>query len=300
MIQRFTVVGEHQLPDHLLADTRTALVHLNWLGLAEERAETRGLHVHHFRGTVPPVTFAHAGHDHAQMLRDLTSGWHTLGVAAGVVRGPLATTPPRLVVTDVDSTLIPVEVIELIAARAGIEAEVEAITSAAMRGELDFAASLAQRVGMLAGVPAAALTEIAEGIRFSPGATELVRAVQATGGRICAVSGGFHEVVDPLASRLGLDRALANRLSLDDDGAHLGGTTTGEVVDGSVKERMLEQWRGEFGGPAVAIGDGANDLAMLAAADLGIAYCAKPVVAAAADAAIPFPRLDAALPLMGL
>lgn len=300
MITRFTLVGERELPDHLIADTRSALTHLNWLGLAEERSEVRGLHVLHLRGTVPPVTFDHAGHDHAAMLRDLATGWHTLGVAAGVVRGDLATQPPRLVVMDVDSTLIPVEVIEQIAARAGVEAEVEAITTAAMRGELDFAASLARRVGMLAGVPTASLTEIAGSITFSPGARELVEGVRSAGGTIAAVSGGFHEVVDRLAKRIGLDRALANRLGVSDDGAHLDGTTRGEVVDASVKERTLLEWREEFGSPVVAIGDGANDLKMLAAADLGIAYCAKPVVAQAADVAIPFPRLDAVLPFVGL
>nr|NLD40995.1 phosphoserine phosphatase SerB [Actinomycetales bacterium] len=295
---RFTLVGERELPDHLIADTRAALTHLNWLGLTEERRESRGLQVLDFRGSVPPVTFDHVGHDHEQLLRDLLFGWHTLGVAAGVVRGALASTPPRLVVTDVDSTLIPVEVIEQIAARTGVEAEVEAITSAAMRGELDFTQSLTRRVGMLEGVPATALPEIAEGITFSPGAEDLVDDVHAAGGVVCAVSGGFHEVVDLLASRIGLDRAVANRLG--SDGGALTGRTVGEVVDGAVKERQLGVWREEFGSPVVAIGDGANDLAMLGAADLGIAYCAKPVVAAAADAAIPFPRLDAALPLMGI
>lgn len=304
MKTRLTLVGEHALPDHLLVDTRAALEHVGWLGLEETRREDRGMAVFEIRGFRPPVTFAHAGHDHEQLLKDLLGSWHALGVAAGIAYGALAVAPPRLVVMDVDSTLIPVEVIEQIAAHAGVMAEVAEITTAAMRGELDFKASLARRVAMLQGVPASVLQNLGASIDFSPGALELVAAVHASGGMVGVVSGGFHEVVDTLVARAGIDLAIANRLAaVAPPGGStplLTGATVGEVVDGQVKERTLREWAAQYGTPAVAIGDGANDLAMLAAADLGIAYCAKPVLAAAADAAIPFRRLDAALPLMGL
>lgn len=328
---RLTLVGESDLPDHLISDTVAALKHVGWLGISEERAVLSGgdapglgqsadapgpsavasapsartptpvlpdLHVLHIRGTVPPVTLSHEGHDHDQLLRDLLTGWHAVGVAAGFVRGELATAPPKLLVMDVDSTLIPVEVIEQVAAYAGVQAEVEAITTSAMRGEIDFAESLARRVGMLEGVPQSVFAEIAESIDFSPGARTLIDAVHAAGGRVGVVSGGFHEVVDRLVERAGIDLALANRFEVA--GGILTGRTSGEVVDGTVKERTLREWAETTGGPVVAIGDGANDLRMMAAADLGVAYHAKPVVAAAADAAIPFRRLDAARAFLGV
>lgn len=298
MKTRLTLVGEHELPDHLLSDTINALTHVGWLGLTQERSTFRGMAVIHLRAFLPPVTLSHEGHDHEQLLRDLLGGWHSVGVAAGIAKGPLAVgTRPGLVVMDVDSTLIPVEVIEKIAANAGVEAEVAAITAAAMRGELDFAQSLTRRVAMLAGVPLDAVHALGGSIEFSPGALELIEAVHEAGGRVGVVSGGFHEVVDQLVARANIDFARANRLKAED--GLLTGAVRGEIVDGTVKERMLREWARQVEGPVVALGDGANDLAMLAAADLGIAYRAKPIVAAAAPAAIPFARLDAALPLMG-
>lgn len=187
----------------------------------------------------------------------------------------------RVVVTDVDSTLIRDEVIELIADAVGpaARAHVEAVTERAMRGELDFAASLVERVRMLEGVPASVLGEVARSVRVTDGVEALVEAVHAEGGIVCAVSGGFHEVLDPLAERLGLDRALANRLEVVD--GVLTGRTVGPIVDAAAKRDALHRWAAEHGVPGsatVAIGDGANDLLMLEDAGLGVAFCAKPIV----------------------
>ncbi|HZK04797.1 MAG TPA: hypothetical protein VFC82_03005 [Actinomycetaceae bacterium] len=204
MITRFTVVGERELPDHLLFDTVSALRHLGWLGLSERRRISHGMEVMDVRGHVPPVTFNHEGHDHEQMLRDLVSGWNALGVAAGVVRGVLVDAAPRLVI-------------------------------------------------MGAGSGLADPDEIAA---FSPSAGELVRGVRAAGGEV--------------------------------------------VEAGESGERTLQDLVAKFGRPVVAIGDDVDDLPLLTAADLGIAYLAQPAFREAVDAVIPFPRLDAALPLMGL
>ncbi|QCR19234.1 phosphoserine phosphatase SerB [Agrococcus sp. SGAir0287] len=187
----------------------------------------------------------------------------------------------RVVVTDVDSTLIRDEVIELIADAVGPDARrhVEAVTTRAMLGELDFAASLVERVRMLEGVPATVLDDVARSVTVTDGVVELVEAVHASGGIVGAVSGGFHEVLDPLAERLGLDRTLANRLEVDR--GHLTGRTVGPIVDAAAKREALHRWAEEHGVPltaTVAIGDGANDLLMLEDAGIGVAFCAKPVV----------------------
>ena len=206
----------------------------------------------------------------------------------------------RLLVLDVDSTLITSEVIELIAARAGTRDEVARITDAAMRGELDFAASLRERVATLAGVPQSVFEDVLAEVQFSPGATELVAAAQAAGWEVALVSGGFEEIVRPLADRLGITRFRANNLEAA-DGA-LTGRTQGPVIDRAAKADALREFAAELGIPladVVAIGDGANDLDMMAAAGLGIAFNAKPIVREQADAAIDG-SLAAALPLLGL
>jgi phosphoserine phosphatase len=187
----------------------------------------------------------------------------------------------RVVVTDVDSTLIRDEVIELIADAVGPDARahVEAVTERAMRGELDFAASLAERVLVLEGLPTTVLDDVVAAVRITDGAQELVDAVHASGGIVGAVSGGFHEVLDPIAASLGLDRTLANRLGVDR--GRLTGRTVGPVVDAAAKRDALHRWAGEHDVPmsaTVAIGDGANDLLMLADAGIGVAFCAKPIV----------------------
>jgi len=214
------------------------------------------------------------------------------------VGGP---TTRRLVVLDVDSTLIEQEVIELLAEHAGARAKVAAVTEAAMRGELDFVQSLTARVAMLAGLDVAVLEEVRRAVRLTPGARILVAVLHSCGHRVGVVSGGFHEILDPLAADLGLDHAQANRLQIEH--GRLTGRVDGEIVDRAVKAAALRRWAEQDGvalADVVAIGDGANDLDMLAAAGLGIAFCAKPAVRAAADATISVPRLDLVLHLLGV
>lgn len=197
---------------------------------------------------------------------------------------------------DVDSTFITAEVIELLAARAGALEEVAAVTEAAMRGELDFAASLERRVALLAGLPVSVLDDVLAEVSLTPGAAELVREVQGRGWAVGLVSGGFAEIVEPLASRVGIERVRANRLEVR--GGVLTGRTTGPVIDRAAKEATLRAFAAAEGidmGCTIAIGDGANDLAMIGAAAIGIAFDAKPVVRAQAPFVVDGPRLDAAL-----
>jgi phosphoserine phosphatase len=191
-----------------------------------------------------------------------------------------------LVVLDVDSTLIGQEVVDLLADAAGAGPEVAAVTAAAMRGELDFAASLARRVALLRGLPERVLTEVRARITVTDGVPELLAAVHDRGGAVAAVSGGFRQVLDPLAEELGLDRWHANDLGLAD--GRLTGEVVGAVVDAGVKRERLLAWAAELGADrTIAIGDGANDLAMMAAADLSVAFDAKPAVRAQADVVLP-------------
>lgn len=200
----------------------------------------------------------------------------------------------KLLVLDVDSTLIQQEVVELLAAHAGREAEVTAVTEAAMRGELDFAESLHARVETLAGLPASVLEEVRAAVRLSPGADVLVKAFLREGHAVAAVSGGFLGVLDPLAEQLQLTRHAANVLEVVD--GKLTGKVLGEVVDRTVKERCLRTWADELDvapEDVIAVGDGANDIDMLRAAGLGVAFNGKPALRAAADAQISLPNLDA-------
>ncbi|WP_241236925.1 phosphoserine phosphatase SerB [Georgenia faecalis] len=223
------------------------------------------------------------------------------GIDLAVTTGALAEHGPALVVTDVDSTFITAESIDLLAARAGAGEAVAAVTELAMRGEIDFAESLRRRLLTLAGLPATVLEEVRAEIALMPGADALAAALAARGTPLGLVSGGFVEIVVPLAAELGIDRVRANALEVA-DGA-LTGRSSGAVVDAAAKARTLHAWAAELGvDPArvVAAGDGANDLPMLAAAGLGVAFCAKPLVQAQATAAVSFPRLDAVLGLVGL
>jgi phosphoserine phosphatase len=190
-----------------------------------------------------------------------------------------------LVVLDVDSTLIGQEVVDLLADAAGIGTEVAAITAAAMRGELDFAGSLTRRVGLLAGLPEAVLQEVRGRITVTDGVPELIAAVHAAGGAVAAVSGGFRQVLDPLAAELALDRWHANDLEIAD--GRLSGRVLGGIVDAAEKRARLVAWSAELGADrTIAIGDGANDLLMMGAASLSIAFDAKPAVRAAADVSL--------------
>ena len=214
--------------------------------------------------------------------------------AAGRASGPL-------VVLDADSTLIREEAIELLADAAGSLELVTAVTERAMRGELDFAASLRERVATLAGLDVAEFERARARMTPTPGVDELIERVHAVGGRVGVVSGGFHELLDPLAERLGLDFCRANRLEVVD--GRLSGRVDGAIVDAGGKAAALEEWAAASGipiGRTIAVGDGANDLQMLGRARLGVAFCAKPVVRRQADVAIDMPDLSAVLPLLGL
>ncbi len=189
-----------------------------------------------------------------------------------------------LVVLDADSTLIRNEVIELIADEAGRGPEVAAATEAAMRGEVDFATSLRSRVEALRGVPVAAFARVLARIEPTPGVHELVAAVHERGGVVAVVSGGFHEILDEVAPSLGIDVWRANRLAVAD--GILSGVVDGEIVDAVGKAVALTEWAASYAVPlarTIAIGDGANDLLMMAEAGLGLAFNAKPAVRAQAD-----------------
>ncbi|MDQ2624391.1 MAG: phosphoserine phosphatase SerB [Actinomycetota bacterium] len=206
--------------------------------------------------------------------------------------------PTRLVVTDVDSTFITAEVIELLAAHAGSRELVAEITERAMRGELDFAASLRERVATLEGLPVSVFGEVLAEVELSPGARELVAELRSRGWPLALVSGGFAEIVEPLAASLGIEHVRANRLEVS--AGHLTGRVAGEVVDRACKERTLRELAAQLGVPierTVAIGDGANDLDMLRAAGLGIAFNAKPLVCAEVDFEVTG-RLDAVLEII--
>lgn len=216
------------------------------------------------------------------------------GAAQGRASGPL-------VVLDADSTLIREEAIELLADVAGSLELVAAVTERAMRGELDFAASLRERVSTLEGLDVAVFEHARARMTPTPGVQELIDGVHAAGGRIGVVSGGFHELLDPLATRLGLDFCRANRLEVDR--GRLTGRVLGDVIDAHAKATALDEWAAASGirpDCTVAVGDGANDLEMLGRATLGVAFCAKPVVRERADVAIDRPDLSAVLPLLGL
>ncbi|MEV1129592.1 phosphoserine phosphatase SerB [Agromyces sp. NPDC049794] len=206
-----------------------------------------------------------------------------------------------LVVLDADSTLIREEAIELLADAAGGLELVAAVTERAMRGELDFAASLRERVATLEGLDVAAFERVRLQMTPTPGVQELIDGVHAAGGHVGVVSGGFHELLDPLATRLGLDFCRANRLEVA--GGRLTGRVDGPIVDAHAKATSLDEWAEASGirhDRTVAVGDGANDLEMLGRAALGVAFCAKPVVRERADVAIDRPDLSQVLALLGL
>jgi phosphoserine phosphatase len=207
----------------------------------------------------------------------------------------------RLIVMDVDSTLVQGEVIEMLAAHAGCEGEVAAVTEAAMRGELDFEQSLRERVALLEGLDAACLDSVYESLVLAPGARTLVRTLKRLGYRFAIVSGGFSQVTDRLAAELDIDWAAANELEVVD--GRLTGRIVGPVVDRAGKAEALRRFAAEAGvssAATVAVGDGANDLDMLAAAGLGIAFNAKPLVQEAADTTVNVPFLDAIIYLLGI
>jgi phosphoserine phosphatase len=250
---------------------------------------------------VTAIEFDVSGADPVTLRAALAVESVQLGVDVAVQRGGLHRRAMRLVVMDVDSTLLQDEVIDLLAAEAGCTAEVNALTAAAMRGEIDFARALRDRVALLAGLDTAVLDKVLASLRLAPGARTLIRTLKRLGYRCGVVSGGFTQFTDWLTSELGLDFAEANTLEIA--GGRLTGRLAGEIVDRPGKERALRRFAAEAGVPlsqAVAVGDGANDLDMIAAAGLGIAFNAKPVVRSAADTSVSVPHLDAILYLLGI
>jgi phosphoserine phosphatase len=224
-----------------------------------------------------------------------------IGIDVAVQSAAIIRQGARLVVMDVDSTLIQDEVIDLLAREAGCEAAVAEVTARAMAGELDFGASLRERVAALAGTPETALAVVRDAVRLTPGARTLCRTLSSLGYRLALVSGGFTEIVGPLAAELGVHRYRANTLEIRD--GVLTGRVLPPIVDRAGKAQALREFAGEYGfdlSRTVAIGDGANDLDMLATAGLGIAFNAKPAVAEAADAAVTAPYLDSVLYLLGI
>ena len=305
-------------PEEVLVTARPRRLHVTLLGaplvpaaiarittvLAEAGANVDRIR----RMSVHPVTSVeldvstHGGAEELLALRrtlSVEAGRH--GLDAAVSPAGLARMGRRLVVMDVDSTLIQQEVIELLAAHAGREAEVAAVTERAMRGEIDFAASLRERVACLEGLDVSVIDAVRAAVVLTPGARTLCRTLHRLGFTLALVSGGFLEVVGPLAAELGIAHVRANRLQV----VHgtLTGRVTGPVVDRAAKAVALRDFAAAEGLPlhrTVAVGDGANDLDMLAAAGLGIAFNAKPVVREQADAALNVPYLDAVLPLLGI
>lgn len=204
-------------------------------------------------------------------------------------------------VFDVDSTLIQDEVIELLADQAGSRAQVAAVTERAMAGELDFAASLVARVETLAGLAESALELAFSAIRVTPGAQQLIEAIHDAGGKVGAVSGGFNQLLDPLAKQLGLDFARANQLEIVE--GKFTGRVVGEIIDRPAKASALREWAADCDvelSKTIAVGDGANDLSMMDAAGLSVAFNAKPIVRERANLVISERNLAELIPVLGL
>ncbi|MGZ4566513.1 MAG: phosphoserine phosphatase SerB [Blastococcus sp.] len=241
-----------------------------------------------------------SGAEATELRTALASVAAATGADIAVEQVGLARRSKRLIVLDVDSTLVRGEVIDELAARAGRAAEVARITAAAMNGELDFAESLRARVAALEGLPVEVLDEVREHLVLTPGARTLIRTLQRLGFRCGIVSGGFTQITDRLAETLGLDFAAANTLEVAD--GKLTGGLVGDIVDRAGKARALARFAAQYGIPleqTVAVGDGANDLDMLNTAGLGIAFNAKPVVREQAHTALNQPYLDAVLQVLG-
>lgn len=222
-------------------------------------------------------------------------------VDVAVQRSGLYRRAKRLVVMDVDSTLVQGEVIEMLAEHAGCADQVAAITQAAMRGELDFEQSLRERVALLKGLPSTVFATVRESLVLTPGARTLVRTLKRLGYLVAIVSGGFTQITDGLVAELGLDFAAANTLEVVD--GIVTGSLIGPIIDRPGKASALRRFALAAGVPlnqTIAIGDGANDLDMLGLAGLGVAFNAKPLVREAADTAVNVPYLDAILYLLGI
>ena len=257
-----------------------------------------------FRTASYPITaveFQVSGASVDQLRTSLALVARDSGVDIAVSPGGLARLAKKLVVMDVDSTLIQQEVIELLAAKVGVADQVVSITAAAMAGELDFAQSLRARVALLANAPESILAEVRNEIALTPGARTLVKTLQKLGHEVAVVSGGFTTVIEPLLGELGIVNYRANTLEISD--GKLTGKVIEPIIDRAGKAQALRDFADKVGvtlEQTIAIGDGANDLDMIAAAGLGIAFNAKPAVKAAADSSLSAPYLDSVLYLLGI
>ena len=250
---------------------------------------------------VTAIEFQIAGVAQEDLRGSLSDVARTNSIDIAVQMANLDRRGVQLVVLDVDSTIIQQEGIDLLASYAGVEAQVSKITHRAMNGELDFTQSLVQRVALLKGLPASKLNDVRKDIVFTPGAATLCRTLRRLGFHVALVSGGFLEVVEPLANELGIDEVRANRLEVVD--GVLTGKLIGPIIDRIAKASALRDFAEKYKVPmsrTIAVGDGANDLDMLSAAALGIAFNAKPYVRERADSSLTSPFLDTILFVMGI
>lgn len=306
---RFSLVCAELMPADVLANIRR--IFLREFGeFTEHRPAIKGLDAYSFHAKSryfaadsslnPAEALERFTERLGQVRTELAALAAQIDADCALVTGSLADRGPKMIVTDVDSTFITTEVIEMLAAAAGTEDLVREITTQAMRGELDFADSLAERVATLKGVPDSVFATLVDEVELTEGAAALVEAIHEHGGAFCLVSGGFHEVVDGFATPLSIDFVLANRLDVAD--GVLTGRLDGAVVDREAKASAVRRWaklRGYSLEDVLVAGDGANDIGMMQVAGLSVAFCAQPVVAAHADSSLRIRRLDALAALVG-
>ena len=266
---------------------------------------TRGGNIERIHRTASyPITaieFIVSGADQTEIRQCLAQVTLTHSVDIAVSPGGLMRWAKKLVVMDVDSTLIQQEVIELLAHKADAQEKVKEITDSAMRGELDFEASLKARVALLAGLPESVISEVQSEISLTPGARTLVKTLHQLGHSVAVVSGGFTQVIEPLIKELGIVHYRANTLEIID--GKITGKVLDPIIDRAAKATALQDFAKIEGvqlEQTIAIGDGANDLDMISIAGLGIAFNAKPAVKAAADSSVSAPYLDSVLYLLGI